>query len=91
MNLKNYLKETEGPSLEAFKKLVDRHDLTYSYSDDGNAWRRGDASMKAIRDMKLALIKEDPANEEKCIKIWNDAVDKKIAASSREDWYWSKK
>ncbi len=42
MNLKTYLKEVEGPSLEAFEKLVSRHDLTFSYSDDFRVWRRGE-------------------------------------------------
>lgn len=91
MNLKSYLKETNGPSLEAFKELVKRHDLTYSYSDDGRVWRRGEASKKEILDMRAALIKEDPTNEDKCIKIWNDEVDKKIVASETKNWYWSKK
>jgi len=91
MNLKSYLKEAEGPSLEAFTKLVARHDLTYAYSDDGNAWRRGSDSIKAILAMKNALIKEDPTNEEKLVKIWNENVDKCVMPDYRSQWYWKAK
>ena len=88
MNLKTYLKEVEGPSLEAFEKLVSRHDLTFSFSDDFRVWRRGEESMKQIFAMRDALIKEDPSNKEKCIEIWNKNVDKKIVASEAKNWYW---
>lgn len=91
MNLKNYLKETEGPSLQAFEKLVNQHDLTYSYSDDQRAWRRGADSIKAILAMKEALIKEDPANEAKVVEIWNKNVDKNISQNQRSQWYWKVK
>ena len=91
MSLKNYLKETEGPSLQAFEKLVERHDLTYSYSDDQRSWRRGEDSMKAILEMRDALIKEDPANEAKVVEIWNKNVDKCIVQNQRSQWYWKTK
>lgn len=91
MNLKNYLKETEGPSLEVFKKLVERHDLTYSYSDDFRSYSRGEASAKEIMTMKEKLIKEDPANEEKINKIWNDNIDKNFTEAERKNWYWGVK
>jgi len=90
MNLKNYLKESEKPSLDAFQKLVANHDITYSFSDDNRVWKRGRESMDKIHQMFQDLVKEDPANEEKCIKIWNDNIDKNLTGN-RDEWYWKTK
>jgi len=90
MDLKDYLKEASEPTLAEYEKLVGQFDLTYSYSDDHSSWRRGEAQAAKLRELRAELIKLDKDNEEKCIKIWNDNVDKKIVASARQEWYASK-
>lgn len=45
--------------LEQFKQMCERHDLTYSYSDDGGCWRAGCKSHDAIREAAKKLPIED--------------------------------
>ena len=65
-----------------FAKMCRDHDLTYEYSDDGECWRRGDASMDNIREFSKQLPYEDVE------RIWNAEVDRKISESSRKQFYW---
>lgn len=67
----------------AFKAMVEKHDLTYAYSDDHRYWVAGEASMKAIREAAAKL----PRNV--VVETWNAVVDKKIVAGAREQFYWT--
>lgn len=73
------VKLTEGQ----FRRMVQAHDLTYSYSDDHSYWVRGQASINRIRAAKEHV---DP---EVAVQIWNECVDSKIAEQAREQFYWS--
>ena len=53
--------EISSESLDKFKKLIDAHDWTYEYSDDSQAWKRGDASADEIRRAYSALREEHKA------------------------------
>lgn len=66
----------------AFKAMVEKHDLTYSYSDDHRSWTRGETEYKAI----VAAAAKLPRNF--VVETWNANVDKKLIASVREGWYW---
>jgi hypothetical protein len=91
MEIRKFVNEDVGDSLEAFDKLVGSHDLTYSYSDDHRYWTRGEESIRKIRAMQERLVKQDPENKKKCAEIWNKWVDKKINAKYASDWYWEEK
>ena len=65
-----------------FRTMCEDHDLTYVYSDDGACYRRGQASLQAIK----AAAKELP--EGAAARIWNLVVDYKIIEGYRKDWYW---
>lgn len=69
-------------TLKEFEEMVNRHDLTYSYSDDGRVYDNGLAQERAI--MKAA--KEFPIDDVK--RIWNAMVDRKLIESAREQFYW---
>ncbi len=69
-------------TLEEFEVMVNRHDLTYSYSDDHSVWSRGSSNYKAIR----AEAKQFPLEDVK--RIWNAAVDRKLIEGAREPFYW---
>lgn len=68
--------------LAEFTKLVDEHDLTYDYSDDGAVWRRGVAERDAIKALALELPREDVE------RIWNARVDRTLREGYREPFYW---
>ncbi len=68
--------------IEKFKQLVDAHDLTFEYSDDGAVWRRGCAQLDEIR----ALAAKLPLEAVK--EIWNAKVDRSLVERARPDWYW---
>ena len=67
---------------EDFQEMVRNHDLTYSYSDDGEVWRRGQARYDAIRKAADSLPREDV----EC--IWNAEVDRKLMEHARSTFYW---
>lgn len=69
-------------SIKQFKDMVSNHDLTYSYSDDGAVWRRGQAAKDAI----VALAKT--LDREICVEIWNAKVDKTLSPDFRAPFYW---
>ena len=69
-------------TLEEFEAMVNRHDLTYDYSDDGSVWRRGLASENAIREAAKQFPKEDVA------RIWNAMVDNFLIEEARAPFYW---
>ena len=69
-------------TLEDFEKACADHDLTYSYSDDGEYWRRGCASHERIRRAATKFPREDVE------RIWNAVVDTKVIESARSQFYW---
>lgn len=71
----------QGP-LEQFKKFVDEHDLTYSYSDDHRCYQKGQAQLDAIKAMAQILPRAD------VVRIWNEKVDRCLMPQFREQFYW---
>lgn len=69
-------------TLEEFEEAVNRHDLTHTYSDDGEVWRRGSADLDRIRKAAELFPVEDVT------RIWNAAVDKKLVEECRAQFYW---
>lgn len=68
--------------LEDFELMVKEHDLTYSYSDDGRVWRKGEAERSAIVEFSNLLPRD------KVVEIWNKWVDRKIGEGYRDNFYW---
>jgi hypothetical protein len=68
--------------LEQFTELVNRHDLTFVYSDDYSVWARGEASLKKIRALGAELPEVEAA------AIWNSMVDRNLIPSARVQYYW---
>jgi len=71
--------------LEEFRQLVDNHDLTFSYSDDSQMWRRGQAQLDAILSLGKKL--SAAGHGEECTKIWAERVDRSLDANYRKGWY----
>lgn len=69
-------------TIDEFKEMVRNHDLTYSYSDDGEVWRRGQARYDAI----CKAAKDLPPEEVE--RIWNAEVDHKLLEHARSTFYW---
>lgn len=69
-------------TLEEFTTMVQRHDLTYAYSDDGSVYRSGLAQeqdiIKAAKEFSIEDVK----------RIWNATVDSKLIEGARENFYW---
>ncbi len=71
-------------SEQEFAEMVKRHDLTYQYADGRPYWR-GVESIDRIRVARKDLPWPVARS------IWNAEVDRKIAAHSREQFYWPEK
>lgn len=69
-------------TLEEFEQEVNRHDLTHSYSDDHNVWRRGSDHYDKIRKAAENLPRDDVE------RIWNAMVDKRLLPDYRRQFYW---
>lgn len=74
--------EQQAPTLEEFRAMCQRHDLTYDYSDDHSVWTRGGQSLAKIHEAAKLLPKEDVA------RIWNEVVDTKLIPDARQQFYW---
>lgn len=74
--------KTYDDLLAAFTDAVQKHDLTYSYSDDHRAYTRGREQWQRILGLAAQLSAGEAA------AIWNAAVDRKIAEGSRHLFYW---
>lgn len=68
--------------IKEFEKMVNGHDLTYSYSDDHRVWQNGSAQHTRIRTAAKLL----PVDDVK--RIWNAKVDKALSEGYREPFYW---
>lgn len=60
--------------------LINKHDITYEYSD-GYSYRAGQDSLNTIKRLAAKI------NPETVVQIWNDNVDKKIK-TDKEEYYW---
>jgi hypothetical protein len=69
-------------TLQEFEQMVARHDLTYSYSYDGECFRRGWAREAAIQKAAAQFPREDVE------RIWNAQVDRKLVEGARSTFYW---
>ena len=69
-------------TINAFTKLVNEHDLTYEYSDDGRSWRRGCVTLSDIKAMSATMDIGDVT------RIWNANVDRRIQEEYRSPFYW---
>lgn len=74
---------TRETTSSLFQELVEKHDLTYDYSDDHRAWRRGHESHQEILRLAKALPREEAC------RIWNAMVDKRIREGHRHLFYWN--
>ena len=72
----------EITTLEDFERACERHDLTYSYSDDGDFWRAGLDSHVRIKKAAEKFPREDVE------RIWNAVVDTKVTEAVRSQFYW---
>lgn len=72
----------EAERRRIFKEAVDRHDLTYEYSDDHSVWRRGSTELTNIKSMAQDL---DP---EFVRETWNAKCDRALIPSEAPRWYW---
>lgn len=64
-----------------FLDLIDRHDLTYEYSDDARKYRQGAASMSLIRQAALTF------STGRVQKVWDEMCDRKSPANGSM-FYW---
>lgn len=69
-------------TLAEFEAMVNGHDLTYQYSDDGSVWRRGQNEYDKIVAATLLLPIEDVK------RIWNAKCDRTLVASEAPRWHW---
>ena len=69
-------------TLADFEDACNRHDLTYSYSDDGSWWRAGLESEWRIQEAAKKFQREEVE------RIWNAMVDRKLVESARSQFYW---
>lgn len=69
-------------NIKEFEKMVNGHDLTYSYSDDSSVYRNGVHQENRIKE----AAKQFPIDDVK--RIWNEMVDNKLIESARKPFYW---
>lgn len=69
-------------TLSELANLINQHDLTFAYSDDGSVWSRGQAELHRIRE----AAKDFPVEEVE--RIWNAKVDRTLIESARKQFYW---
>ena len=65
-----------------FRELCEAHDITYTYSDDGSVYRRGEAQYKQI----VEFSKKIPHNIAR--QIWNQTVEKKLRKEVWSEYKW---
>lgn len=70
-------------TFEEFTSLVDQHDLTFAYSDDGAVWRSGQAELFRIREEARNFPRED------VVRVWNAKVDRTLVERARANFYWN--
>lgn len=71
-----------GTPLQDFEAMVNAHDLTYTYSDDGAVYRRGETQLHRIKEAAKNLPLDTVRS------VWNAKVDKTLAEGYRKPFYW---
>ena len=69
-------------TFEEFTQLVNRHDLTYMYSDDNRVWKKG----KEEREVIEKEAKNFPIEDVK--RVWIEAADRKVSEPHNKNFYW---
>jgi uncharacterized membrane protein YgaE (UPF0421/DUF939 family) len=82
---KDTMKEEENKRLFLLKHMLAQHDITYTYSDDNDAFKKGQAQHVIIKDF-VAALKGDDKRQARI--MYNKHVDKTIAAHLVNDFYW---
>lgn len=72
--------------LETFATLVRQHDVTYQYSDDFSAWKRGSEQ----RDQIMAIYRAaDHRMQCLMVDVWNEIMRRSFAPEWVDEWLWS--
>lgn len=82
---------TRGWPERHFEQIVERHDLTYQFSDDHRYFQAGASSFSRIQQFKEICIKNGWFTEKFAIDTWNAAVDKKIKSDYAYQFKWATK
>jgi hypothetical protein len=70
-------------ALVEFERMARQHDLTFAYSDDGRAFRAGEAELAKIKAYAAEHLDPKVAAE-----LWNRIVDERIIGGFQEQFYW---
>lgn len=74
--------EERNRLLDEFIGLVQAHDVTYQYSDDGVVFRRGRQQRQEIIDLSNRIGREH------CVPVWNYLMQEKFGANA-DEFMWS--
>lgn len=66
-----------------FKEMCEKHDLTYTYSDDGKVYDAGKAQYAEIIEMSKTLPRW------MAVQIWNEVVERKLIEYAWPEYKWS--
>jgi hypothetical protein len=83
MAKKKFVEFVENPTPEQFSMMVEAHDPTYSWSDDPVFRERESNKAQIIERAKEFLGDE-------AVRIWNEAMRRKIVPSFLDEFVWSK-
>lgn len=81
-HMKHTLPDNMNAQEEEFSKLCRVHDLTFSFSDDHQVWRRGRSERDALVSFRSTL------DERRAVQIFNYHVDTKLIEGAREGFHW---
>ena len=65
-----------------FREMCERHDMLYSWSDDGSVYRRGEAQYMDIVEFA------DSIPRHLAVQIWNQTVEKRMRQDMWDDYKW---
>jgi hypothetical protein len=78
-------------TLNQLKDFITKHDLTYAYSDDNRAYRRGSITYKLITDSIAKFdLRTSHGKEAKAILIdhWNNKVEQELIEAAWHQFKW---
>ena len=79
------MKEEENKKLFLLRHMLAQHDLTYTYSDDNAAFKKGQAQHRIIKDFMDGLNGDE---KRQARILYNKHVDKNIAAHLASEFHW---
>jgi len=79
------MKDEENKKLFLLRHMLALHDVTYTYSDDNDEFKKGQAQHVIIKDFVAGLTGDE---KRQARIIYNAHVDKTIAAHLVSDFYW---